>query len=139
MFSLKALKKFAFDKPNVAHMMISFIGKKTFWQKERMNFWFFCTMVSKAFTLRLLNTSGFCSKELLFTTQSPTFNDLETRSLLKTLWKKEKMLVTSIFSFPHNVFYLSQSKFQFLSHNYFVVCKKLSIQTSLNFCCLVKS
>ena len=26
-------------------------------------------------------------------------------SLLKTLWEKEKMLVTSIFSFSHNVFY----------------------------------
>ena len=42
---------------------------------------------------------------------------------MKTLWEKEKMLVTSIFSHSHNVFYHSQSKFQFLSHIYFVVCK----------------
>ena len=35
-----------------------------------------------------------------------TFNDLETRNLLKTLWEKEKMLVTS-------VLYCSQNKFHF--------------------------
>ena len=45
------------------------------------------------------------------------------RSLLKTLWEKEKMLVTSIFSFSHNVFYPSLNKFQFFSYIYFVVCK----------------
>ena len=35
------------------------------------------------------------------------------KTLLKTLRVKEKMLVTSIFSFSHNVFYPSQNKFQF--------------------------
>ena len=40
-----------------------------------------------------------------------TFNDPHTGSLLKTLWEKEKMLVTSIFSFSHNVFHPSQYKF----------------------------
>ena len=34
----------------------------------------------------------------------PSFSDPEKRDLLKTLWKKEKMLVSSIFSFFHNVF-----------------------------------
>ena len=33
------------------------------------------------------------------------------------------MLVTSIFSISHNVFYPSLSNFQFLSHIYFVICK----------------
>ena len=33
----------------------------------------------------------------------------------KTLRLKEKMLVTSIFSFSHNVFYLSQTNYLFLS------------------------
>ena len=33
------------------------------------------------------------------------------------------MLVTSIFSFSNNVFYSSNHKVQFLSHDYFVVCK----------------
>ena len=40
----------------------------------------------------------------------------EEKSLLKTLWKKEKMLVTSIFSFPHNVFYPINDKFYVLSN-----------------------
>ena len=38
---------------------------------------------------------------------------VKERSLLKILWEKEKMLVTSILSLSH-VFYLSQNKFQFL-------------------------
>ena len=33
-----------------------------------------------------------------------TFNNPEKEALIKTLWEKEKMLVTSIFSFSHNVF-----------------------------------
>ena len=33
-----------------------------------------------------------------------TFHNQFFGSLLKTLWEKEKMLVTSIFSFSHNVF-----------------------------------
>ena len=33
------------------------------------------------------------------------------------------MLVTSIISFSHNVFYPLHNKFQFFHHNYFVVCK----------------
>ena len=32
----------------------------------------------------------------------------------KTLWEKEKMLVTSIFSFSHNVFYPYRNKLQIL-------------------------
>ena len=41
-----------------------------------------------------------------------TFNDPWKRSLLKTLWEMEKMLVISIFSISH-VFSPSQSKFNF--------------------------
>ena len=40
----------------------------------------------------------------VFTTQSRLFNDLGRR-LWKILWEKEKMLVTSIISFFHIVFY----------------------------------
>ena len=36
----------------------------------------------------------------------PTFNDPERDWLLETLWEKDKVLVTSIFSFSHNVFKL---------------------------------
>ena len=38
---------------------------------------------------------------------SDTFWRLWETSLLKTLWEKEKLLVTSNFSFSHSVFYLS--------------------------------
>ena len=42
-----------------------------------------------------------------------TFYQPWERCLLKTWWEKEKMLVTSMFSFSHNVFYtLSSTKFQ---------------------------
>ena len=53
----------------------------------------------------------------------PTSNDLEKEAFMKTLWEKEKMLVTSIFSFSQNVFYPSQNKFQYFYNIYFVVCK----------------
>ena len=55
------------------------------------------------------------------------------RSLLKTLWEKEKMLVTSIFSFFHNVFYPSQNKFHLCSHIYFVICKCFPLGPVWNF------
>ena len=57
-----------------------------------------------------------------FTTQSQLLTPLE-KNLLKTLWEKEKTLVTSIFSFSQNVFYHFQNKFQFSSCNYSIVCK----------------
>ena len=36
----------------------------------------------------------------------PWFLRVCNRNLLKTRWEKEKLLVTSNFSFPHSVFYL---------------------------------
>ena len=42
---------------------------------------------------------------------------------VKNIVGKEKMLVTSIFSFSRNVFYPFQKEFLFLSYTYFVVCK----------------
>ena len=42
--------------------------------------------------------------------------------LLKTLWEKEKMMVTSIFSFSHNAFYPIKDKSYSLHHIYFAVC-----------------
>ena len=58
-----------------------------------------------------------------FLPHNPDFNDPEKKSLLKTLWEKEKMLVTSIFSFSCNVFYLFQQEFLCLGYIYFVVGK----------------
>ena len=45
------------------------------------------------------------------------------RSFLKTLLEKKKMLVTNIFFFSHNVFYIFLNKFQFLCQSCFVICK----------------
>ena len=61
------------------------------------------------------------------------FNDLKGESFLKTLREKEKLLLTSIFSFFNNVFYSSQHKFQFLHLNYFVVCKWFEFGLVYNF------
>ena len=52
----------------------------------------------------------------------PTFNDPQERSLLKTLWEKEKMLVTSIFSFSQNVFNTIKDKNNHFKYFNFVVC-----------------
>ena len=49
--------------------------------------------------------------------------DPEKETFRKHRGKKEKMLVTSIFSFSHNVFYQYQKEFLCLSDIYFVVCK----------------
>ena len=49
------------------------------------------------------------------------------------MWEKQKMLVTSIFSFSHNVFYLTLDKFQFFSHIYFVVSKFFQFRLVQNF------
>ena len=37
--------------------------------------------------------------------KKPRFLHVWSKSLLKTLWEKEKLLVTSHFSFSHSVFY----------------------------------
>ena len=69
----------------------------------------------------------------------PTFDDPRKRSLLKSWWEKEKMLVTSIFSFAHNVFYPFHEEFPFLTPNFFCRLQMLTIWTSLKICRLVKS
>ena len=46
-------------------------------------------------------------------------NNLRGRSLLKTLREKEKMLVTSIFSFSQSVFYPSYTKVKLFSYRYY--------------------
>ena len=43
------------------------------------------------------------------------------------------MLVTSFFSFSHNVFYSSQNKFKFFSHIYFAVCEYSQFGKDKNF------
>ena len=52
-----------------------------------------------------------------------SFIRINNRHPSKTLWEMKKLLVMSGFFFSHNVFYISQTKFQFLSHIYFANCK----------------
>ena len=47
----------------------------------------------------------------------------EKKHPLKTLWEKDKMLVTSILPFSYNVFYPSQKQILLVSYVYFVVHK----------------
>ena len=53
----------------------------------------------------------------------PWFLWIYSTSLLKTLWEKEKMLVTSIFSFSHSVFYSIRKINHHFSNIQLVVCK----------------
>ena len=57
----------------------------------------------------------------LFTTQSRLLTTLKQKPF-ENIWKNVKMLVTSILSFSHNVFYPSQNKALFLIYIYFVIC-----------------
>ena len=60
---------------------------------------------------------------------SPKFERPWKKSLLKTSWEKEKMQVTSIFSFSNNVFFFPQNKFQFFSHFFLCRLQMISIST----------
>ena len=53
----------------------------------------------------------------------PWFLRVYCRSLLKTLWEKEKLLVTSNFSFAHSVFYQFGELSAFFIIFKIVVCK----------------
>ena len=54
-------------------------------------------------------------------------------SLLKTLWKKEKLLVTSNFSFSHSVFYPFGKLSVIFTLFEIVVCRLFSVWNSLKF------
>ena len=71
------------------------------------------------------NVSIFGKFKFLLLDRVNSLTTLKEEGFWKHFWEKEKMLVTSIFSFSQNVFYTSQNKFQFLSHiyMYFVICK----------------
>ena len=63
----------------------------------------------------------------------PWFLSVCSTGLLKTLWEKEKLLLTSDFTFSHSVFYqygeLSAISIRFE----IIVCKALSVWKSLKF------
>ena len=59
-----------------------------------------------------------------------TFNAPDEKSLLKTLWEKEKMLVTSIFSFFH---IFNPMKDEFCVSSNIVICQCFTYQ-QFKFC-----
>ena len=106
-------------------MVESYLNRqKTLWEKEKLlvtNNFFFSQGVFKRLELQTRKNQGLFGKGLNLTLYHiiPTFGE----AFLKTLWDKEKVLVSSIFSFSHNVFYSFKKDFLFLSYIYFVVCK----------------
>ena len=81
---------------------------------------------------RLEKTAGYICDGNQTLISIPLFNDIEIE-LSKTLWEKEKMLVTSIFSFFHNVFYPFTDRNYHFSNNKFVVCKCFQFGQGQNF------
>ena len=68
-----------------------------------------------------------------------TFDALEKKKLLKTLWKKEKMLVTSISSFsPMFSTQLNKNMFSYMNYN-LSSASALTLDKAKQFCHLVKS
>ena len=63
----------------------------------------------------------------------PWFLRVCSTSLLKTLWEKEKLLVTSNFSFSHSVFYLFGELSAIFNKLEIVVCKLLQFGRVQNF------
>ena len=64
-------------------------------------------------------------------THSHTMTPFDTsgkEAFFKTGWEKEKMLVTSIFSFSHNIFYSITDRNYHLCYIYFVVYKCLQFE-----------
>ena len=54
---------------------------------------------------------------------NPWFLRVCSKSLLKTLWKKEKLLITSNFSLSYSVFYPSEERSSIFFISEIVVCK----------------
>ena len=63
----------------------------------------------------------------------PWFLCVCSTSLLKTLWKKEKLLVTSNFSFSHSVLYLFRELSAIFNKFEIVVCKLFEFEKSPKF------
>ena len=62
----------------------------------------------------------------------PWFLRVCSTSLLETLWEKEKLLVTSNFSFSHSVFYLFEELSAIFVKLKIVVCKVFEFGQVLN-------
>ena len=85
------------------------------WARRNCLFWaisLFPTVFSKDLYCRHVKTRACLGNSWHFTTQSRLLTTLWKKPF-ENMWEKEKMLVTSIFSYCHNVFFPSLNKFQF--------------------------
>ena len=71
-------------------------------------------------------------KRLTLSRTSPGFY-VSAVQVLKTLWEKEKLLVTSNFSFSHSLFYPSKDLSVIFVKFEIVVCKLFQFEKSLKF------
>ena len=62
----------------------------------------------------------------------PWFLRVSCKSLLKTLWEMEKLLVTSNFSFSHSVSYPFEELSSFFIKFEIVICKLFQFERDLN-------
>ena len=86
---------------------MSVIGYKTLWGKGENAGYQHFLLFSQFYQnlLRVVKSQDYVVKTETLDQKIPNFNHPEEELFLKTLWKKEKMLVTSIFSISHNEFY----------------------------------
>ena len=69
---------------------------------------------------------------ILYYGLSKNVNDLQGKGLLKTLWEKEKLLITSTFSFFHNNSYHFED-ISLFAHKYDINMQILSISSNQKF------
>ena len=87
-------------------------------------------------TFKELNHNPFCGLQMLWIPTNIILTLSQTnpgfyvsgKSLLKTLWEKEKLLVTSNFSFSHSVFYPFGKLSSIFINFKIVVCKVLQFE-----------
>ena len=86
------------------YWFLSLIGRKTLWEKEKMLvtsiFSFFPTMFSKTLCFKVVK-----SRDCVVKNYSACKMKNKCHVGWKTLWEKQKLLVTCNFSFSHNVFH----------------------------------
>ena len=94
--------------------LLTFSRQKTLTEKK--------TILVSSFFFQVIKTQDCTVNGFNLSQTIPGFDVTGLKGFWKHCGKKEKMLVTSIFSFFHNVFYPVKHKFYFLSHIYFVIC-----------------
>ena len=130
---------FADDKLKIAQMLICVF---CYWaeivvekKKEKMLLTSISSFSHYDFKTFLLGreNSGLCDKGLIFSKNKLLVLRVCSTSPSKTRWEKEKLLVTSNFSFFHNVFYSFFRTFSLVISFEIVVCKLFQFVRVTNF------